>query len=388
MFLLGLALTVCYVPGVTGFALPTGWLLLSATLPWVLRGEMLRVFTNPFLLWAGLGLGWTMVWQQGVYDLWKLTLIVAVFVMAQVHTTRMVPHLLCGMALGLCVSTVAAFAQSQGWTGLPTLPLNAVGLPSSAGLFFNPNVLGEISALVAIGVIAYGLWPLAIPALTNVILSESRTAILALGICGSIYLWRRFAQAGPILVLVIALSTTGWLFDKSAATLGYRFAIWSNTIAGLTPLGRGPGSFLTTYPVFATHTDSMASREEDAHNDLLQIAYQYGLPGLAILLPLVALGLAIPLDPERYLLIAFLTIAALDFPLEIPCEAFLGSFALGRLWSHRSLLRRSRLARRWPIRGWLAASQPPHDRGGLHPLPLEPLHPHQGRLFRHSLRLS
>src|ERR1700722_6103201 len=228
MFLLGLALTICYIPGVTGFALPTGWLVLTATLPFILRTELWRCL-NPFLLWATLGLCWTPIIVQGVYDLWKLALLSGVFVMAQV-STRSSSRLLCGMALGLTVSTAVAIAQTVEWTGIPTLGASTGDLPGRAGLFFNPNVLGEISALVAIGCLGYGLWPVAIPALANIILSESRTAILALGVTGSVWLWNRYRLAGPILVLVTALTTTGYLFDKSMSSAPYRFAISSSPI--------------------------------------------------------------------------------------------------------------------------------------------------------------
>lgn len=379
MFLYGFILAICYIPGVTGFALPTGWLVLSMTLPFILRREMIRCL-NPFLLWTILGLAWTMIWQQGVYDLWKLTLLSGVFVLGQTRSD--VTPLLCGMAAGLLVSTVVAIFQLMGYHPLPS-----IYIPPS-GLFFNPNVYGEIACLLTLYFLASGAWVWVIVSIPGVFLSQSRTALFTLAALGGLWAWRRWPIAGPLAIFLTLLILLPSVTAKPGAGFPYRITIWQNTIDGLTFWGRGPGSFLTTYPAFASRTDSAASREEDAHNDFLQIAYQYGVPGIAILLPLVALALWGPLGPDRYLLLAFLAIAAFNFPLQIPIEAFLGALTLGRLCPRRSLAGAGGLLRRWALRGRMALSQPYPNRNRGLSIPMEPIPPHSPRILRVGLHPS
>lgn len=371
MFLYGLLLTICYIPGVTGFALPTGWLLLSATLPWILRKNMTRCL-NPFLLWAALGLLWTPVWQQGVYDLWKLAILSAVFVLATVRTDSI--RLLQGMALGLSVSTVVAVAQMLGYVlvSSPYVP--------PAGLFFNPNIYGEIACLLTIFFLTSESWAWAALSAPGVFLSQSRVALATLVCLSVLWAWRRWPMAAPIGILAAGLAFAPVVWNKPGEHFSYRLAIWANTIDGLTALGRGPGSFITTYPVFASRTDTATSREEDAHNDPLQLIYQYGL-GCLFLLPLVTTALFGPLVPERYLFLAFLAIALFNFPLEIPAEAFLGTFALGRLWTLRPMVLHRGILRGRSLGRWMEAWEPGDGRNWRPPVPLESIHPHQARIL-------
>lgn len=378
MFLYGFILAVCYVPGVTGFALPTGWLVLSATLPFILRRDLIRCL-NPLLLWATLGLAWTMIWQQGIYDVWKLAILSGVFVLGQ---DRDSPMLMRGMAVGLSASTVVAIFQMMGYHPLPSI------YAPPSGLFFNPNIYGEIACLLTVWFLASGAWPWALACVPGVFLSQSRTALFTLAALAALWAWRRWPLAGPLAIFATLLVLLPSVASKPGAGFPYRLAIWQNTIAGFTPLGRGPGSYLSTSPAFATHTDSMASREEDAHNDFLQIAYQYGVPGIAILCAVVGLALYGPLGPDRYLLLAFLAIAMFNFPLEIPLESCLGIIALARCWRSRYLLRFGGLLRRWAFRGRLAIPQHNANATRGRSLPLQSLHSHSTGLLRHGLRRS
>lgn len=364
MAILGFILTICYIPGVTGYALPTGWLLLSATLPFILRRRLLTAI-NPFLVYAVAGLTWTWVWQQGVYDIWKLAILSGVFALG--HTVANAKPLYAGMALGLGVSSVVAMFQLLGYHPFTTIYEN----PS--GLFFNPNVYGEIAVLITVACWASELWVWAALSLPAVFMSQSRTALLALGIVGVIWLWRRYSTLTPIILLVIGLSVPIALVDKPLGHLSYRIDVWHNAWDGMTLFGRGPGSFIITYPAFASRTDTMATREEDAHNDFLQMAYQYGL-GCLLLLPLLMVAFIGPLGPERYLWIAFCVIAFFNFPLEIPVEGFLGAFALGRLWRDRAWLRNHWLVRRWIERGWMAVQKFGYGRARSAAIPLEPFY--------------
>lgn len=318
---LGFGLLVCYIPNVFGWAIPTGWAYLSILLPWLVRPRL-----YPFLAWAILGLLWTPVWQQGVLDVWKLAVLSTVFTLG-LAGARDSRSLLLGLSLGMFVSTGVAVAQLWGWNGVyfaTTTPL----VP--AGLFVNPDMMGETAVLISVWLLASGLWWPLIGTLPAVYLSHSRLALLALAVALLAWLWDRsrwLAVAIMFLLPIVATVQQKTLVDS----IGPRLAVWADTVDGLTWLGRGPGSFLIQYPAFATHTDTMDTRPEDAHNDFLQLAFQYGL-GTFLLVPILLVGLTAP-SSERFVLIAWCCIAFFSFPLAIPAEAFIGSFVLGRTWS-------------------------------------------------------
>ena len=335
MTLFGFLLASAYIPGVTGTAVHTGWLFLSATLPWILRDRLLYLLRMPFLWFAILGLAWTPIFAQGIYDLWRLCCLAAGFALGATRTNT--SGLLKGLAVG-------------------------VGFTTLIWAYVNPNILGEIAALVTVGLVAYELWwwlPLTLPGLA---LSNSRSALLAVAVVGALACYRRWGILGVLIVGFLA--SEGAIiatFHGNKADHGYsgniwgRVAIWENTIDGFTWLGRGPGSFIITYPVFASRTDTATSREEDAHNDYLQLIYQYGL-GTILLFPILFWGLLGPLVPERYVFIAFSVICAFNFPLALPATGFLGAFVLGRLWDGRIVFDASMFSCNRPNGGWADVS--------------------------------
>lgn len=299
---------------------------------------------------------------QGVYDLWKLLLLSGAFVLGM--GAIRCGALYFGITAGYTVSIAVGLFQLTGW--------DLVERPFSdpAGLFFNPNIFGEIGALLTVALFASGFEWLSLVPLMGVMLSHSRTAVLALAVCGAVYIIQRKAYHILILLAMVAIPL---MFMKPLANVQSRLAIWSNTIDGLTLFGRGPGSFIITYPTFASRTDTMTSREEDAHNDFLQMAYQYGI-GAALLIPMVLVGLFGPLGPERYLFIAFCIIACFNFPLQIPLEGFLGAFAMGRCWRDRHLVRWYGVVCRRLVPRWLGQPQSHDDPDGRRAIPVQPFH--------------
>jgi hypothetical protein len=345
MTIFGFILSTCYIPGWTGYAIPTGWLFLSATLPLILRREMWKIF-NPFFLYVCLSMTWSMVFVQGVYDLWRLAILSGAFLLGQLRVEAR--SLYIGMGMGLLISTIIAIFQALGWHDFTEI------YSRPAGLFVNPNVLGETAALVSIGLFAYGVfWPL-LWTVPSIFLSESRTALAALAAVSTVYIWNLYKPATIAIVIFVA----AMMYAKPLETLSYRWQIWESTIHGFTWLGRGAGSYILTGPVFATfHTEDIPAREENAHNDFLQLIYQYGL-GTVLLLPIFLVALIGPLGPERYLFIAFCIIAFFNFPLAIPTEGFLGAFAMGRLWRDRDLVWGGWLLRRCVIGGRVEVAKP------------------------------
>jgi hypothetical protein len=321
VFALGFLLVTCYVPGWTGYGIPTGWIVLSVVLPLILRKEMLR--WNPFLIYACISLAWAPVFVQGVYDLWTLAILSGAFYLGSSDIEP--KRLYIGMAVGLSVSTGIAVFQALGWHQI----LYQESLP--AGLFVNPNVFGETAALISVGLLAHEIfWPL-LWTVPSVLLSESRTAFAALALVAAAWSANRYIS------MLFAVLIAGFVFLKPGDSVAYRWEIWRSAYAGLTWSGRGAGSYIVTSPAFsAFHTEIMPNREENAHNDFLELIYEYGL-GTLFLLPVFMVALFGPAGPDRYLFAAFCIIACLNFPLAVPSEGFLGAFAMGRLWRDRAL---------------------------------------------------
>lgn len=328
---LGFGLLVCYWPGTIGWAIPTGWPFLSITMPWLARPKL-----YPILAWVALGLLWTPIFQQGMYDVWKLAICSAVFTLG-LNSNNSSRSVFVGLGLGMGVSSTIAVAQLFGWQGVffaTTVPL----VP--AGLFVNPDMMGETAALIAVYLLIAGpRWPL-VGVLPAVYLSHSRLALLALAAGCLAWLWDRSRWLA--IVVIIAVPVVAMIQHKTLEdSISPRLGVWGDTIDGLTLLGRGPGSFIIEYPAFASRTDTMDTRPEDAHNDFLQLAFEYGI-GATLLVPVLLVGLVAP-GPERFVLIAWCCIAFFSFPLAIPSEAFIGAFVLGRAWgmdgAHRHVRR-------------------------------------------------
>lgn len=367
----GFLLATCFIPAWTGAAIPTGWVLLSCTLPFLLWRRVELSYEHAigllFLAYAFLSLTWAPVYVQGVFDLWGLSILGAAFAFGWACSSA--NRLYVGLAVGVGLSTGFAIAQLYwDWTGL-------FQFYRPAGLFVNPGVYGEICALVLIALIASRCYWLTIAVAPGIYLSSSRTAVLACVAAALVAawdhlpalganrsrLWKNSAVLSTALVLVLgsALVVRSTLIREPNwwTSPAERLVIWQDTFQGLTLMGRGAGSFLITYPAFASHADTMATRPEHAHSDILELIYDYGI-GVTPLALLVVLALRGSMAPERYILIGFLTLCAISFPTRIPVLGFLGAFALGRLCSARALVRANSSAR--------GQAQPLGQRGGEH----------------------
>lgn len=366
MFWLGLLIPLAYIPNFTGRDILTGWEVLSLALPFFfirqLRLGIGHYLGLAFLAYATLALVWTEIPVQGVWDLWLLFILAGCFLLGASHDSR---PLYLGVALSVGVSTIVAIPQSLGWTGLFQL---SPGLP--AGLFVNRDMFGESAALASIALIATRqYWPL-ILTLPPVVFTGCRSAQLACIVTGTLWLTVRFRQWSiPVVVLMLLTAVAiehGW--DGSE---DLRLAMWKDTLSGLTLFGRGPGSFFVLYPEFASHTDTMFTRPESAHNDFLELAFEFGLGAIPVFLSL-GWGMAQP-KAERYIVLAFCVVACVSFPIRIPTEGLLGMVALG------SVCRSRRLA--WPQ--WLRRRSNPNTwklQVSSAAIPLEPLHPYSARV--------
>lgn len=314
MFLLGLLLMVCYIPGYTGATIPTQWAFLSLALPIALwrapsmpRPALWVWWT--FLAFATLSALWAPQPIETVNGLWVIALWGLSFYLG--YTTRDPRDLYRGLALGLSVSSALAIAQWLGWS---PVYVNSAGTAQAniAGLFFNRTMLGALSALIILMLIHERLWHYIPALLPGLILCGSRGGwlILACGLLSRIH-WSLIFVLGAV---------AAFAFGSSPSDIE-RLHIWGTALSALHPFGWSAGSFIDVYILYNGHV----VHPEYVHNDYLQLLFELGL-GAAI--PLGVLACALTWRPTPVLW-AFAVLATFYFPLYAPVTLFLGCFAMG-----------------------------------------------------------
>lgn len=333
MFFLGLILPTAYWPGLDGWTINSAWPVLSIILPFYflrpIRVTVHHLIGFTFLIYAFISLSWTSVWQQGIWDLWLLTILSCGFMIGA--SGRNLRSFYLGLGLGVGVSTIVSVFQFLGYE-----PVAVVSNAHPAGLFFNFDVFGEVAALASVALIVNKFYLPLLLTIPPITFTHSRTALLMLFTVCAVWLWEtyRWRSAWIIAPCLAAISFGLWLHGYDQG-ISLRLSMWRDTISGLTITGRGPGSFFMDFPLFAAHSDTMSLRPEVPHNDILLLVFQYGFGTIPLfLLGFIALGST---GPERYILACLVPTILLGFPSIVPAEGFVAAVAIGRLCVRRDI---------------------------------------------------
>jgi len=282
-----------------------------------------------YLLLAFISLAWTLEILDGAQRFLQIEL-VAVPAFCIGASVKSLKWVYVGFALGLIPSALLAIGQAY----FPEHQLwYVVQAAKPAGLWMNRNTMAEISALVLIGLLASRIW-WAIPApIACLLIAQERIAFAALGLAAAGWLWSRHKIAA-IGIAVLILGGGGYtiLTSPPESSAGQRMAIWQDSYDGLTPLGRGIGSFLTAWPEHLGHyaITGVTQRPDHAHNDFVEALFELGPLGAALLLLLFALCLCGAPSAEGLIVLALATECLAAFPLHLPATLFLGALAGGR----------------------------------------------------------
>ena len=319
-FLVGVA----YVPDISPAALAGRWFVMGAGIPLLL----LRTEVHPrlphglglcFLAYAGASWWWSPVVADWANSAIQLALIAALFcVAAELRSLRPV---WIGASLALTISTFVALDQVYGNSYIP-----AIYPP--AGLFANKNLFGEACALVVVALAAERLWWYIPGPALGAILSWSRGAWVALGVCAVVWLWSKSRLAAMSLAVIgtslaLARFHHEWLYE-----LGVRFEMWHDAWDGLWLFGHGLGQFYTTFQIYSARTYVLGLNAWHLHNDALEIIFELGL-GAIPLFALAILCLWRARLAERLALVALVVESSVGFPLFSPYTLFLGACAAG-----------------------------------------------------------
>jgi hypothetical protein len=306
---LGAALALAYIPGWTGSHVQTGWAVLSLVLPWTLwkagPWSPFQLFGAGLLAFAGLSLFWTPDRYDGVEAFWHLMIFALAFCWAPDLRRVWI-----GLAIGLAASSALAILSTYG-----IRPVYQLTVARQSGLFYNPLVLGGISALVIVGLVTERLYWWLIPVIPGFILSGSRGAWLAVVVALTAMAAGRLRWLVPPTLLAGAACYFIFIGDANGSL---RFTIWHATILDLTPLGHGIGSFAG---LLMTGPDGI-ERPAFAHNQFLTWLYELGAAGgVLIWITLSALWRS---DAKEWpVLLAAAVIAVLFDPMAQPVLGFL-----------------------------------------------------------------
>lgn len=332
MFLLGLLLAICFWPGQSGAAEASRWALLFVAVPISLW--FVRIKSTPIhwlgcavLLWSVASLIWAPVRYDGAAELMQMAVMAGAFLVG--HSLDDLGPFYRGLGYGLCVSSFLAIVQALGYH-----PITDLG-GYSAGLFVNSSILGEIT-VAAIVVLACGRnWWLVAALFSALVLSQCRSALLAIGVCCIAMAWERWrwraVAAVPLISAALFFVSPRWL---QSDTLNQRLMLWCDTLDGLTFWGHGIGSFYSVYPAFEVRMNQLY-QPAHAHNDLLEFAFELGMPAAIVLCIICGLVLFGARRRERLGLLAVLVTSLFGFPLHAPSTVFLFGIMAGcaaRAW--------------------------------------------------------
>jgi O-antigen ligase len=345
----GFGLAVAYCPFIHGAPTTPRWLLLAAVVPIslivaLLVGRTIKITAAhivgaAFIGWACLSLAWSSSSYDSIGALWELLLLAGCFALGSLIDD--LSPFFAGAAIGLGISSALVLIDvATGWR-IEDIAGSVAPTPLSA-LFGNKNYLAEMAALVCVGIFAYQpineidiRWsPLRFLALVGCLvpalaLTGARGALLAIAVVTIIGVWQmgeRWVAVGMVQGLVL-IGIAIWVW-KGHLSVDSRLHIWADTVLALNFWGHGIGTLGNNFSLFAHLTDPMPVRNVYAHNDLLQIAYELGVPGVVFILGFIVLVLKGG-GPERYIFIAFLVEAAFAFPSHFPSTAAIAAVCSG-----------------------------------------------------------
>lgn len=334
MFWIGAAVSLCYVPGITGAYIATQWPLLGVVLSALfLHDYVARQWpklalwpprTGPFTSFHAAGLLFVAYAVAGVFFIsplrdvsvqgaWFIIIMAAcVWFGTTLEDTR---ELYAGLAAGGIVSTLAAVSQVSGYQLFP------VTSGHYAGMYVNAVQQGTVLALVIVALVSQRMWRWALPLMPGVILAQSRGGWVVLA-AGLLACYMRRLWVFGIFGVIGAV----YLFTSVANSDVERLFIWKAAWDNLVPYGQGPGIFYALmlsgkYGIFFP---------EYAHNDALQFAFEYGV---AAVIPIAIVGYALSRTDMREwpVIVALATASCFSMPLFMPIASFLGLVAVGRV---------------------------------------------------------
>lgn len=197
--------------------------------------------------------------------------------------------------------------------------LATMGLIASGYLAASPISQGTFLGLLCVALIVRKQWLMTLCLLPGLAMLPNRGG-WAILVVGTIANYVR--QSIVLLCIVLALALL-YTIHPSPSDIE-RLQIWYAALSELTPFGLGWGSFDRIWIV----REGVAHHAIYAHNDYLQIAFEFGLLALIPIMALSWLALTSHNAPDWPILIASLFASSFTFAIYIPLAATIGALTL------------------------------------------------------------
>ena len=321
-WLLGLAVSTAYWPGMLSPAFGPRWAALAVGVPLAFSIDP-RELPEPirWLLAFLFTVATASVFispdrPSAFYELMQIAIVAAVLVAAAGRDS--IDDVMAGLAAGLVASSA--------------LLVYAYG-DSPAGLFLNSEVLAEFAALIAVWAFVRKWYITAASTLIPLAICQSRIAVLAVAVGLVFAYWPRSTRARAAIIAAIVAISAALLFASAhkAGSADHRLILWGTAVVAFfhAPFGSGLGWFQAAQP------ESMF-----AHSDVLQMLVELGIGAAAIiLLPIAALKQGRGTNAERAVFAAVCFQTMVSFPLHMPAGAFVAALVAGRLVGRRAVVR-------------------------------------------------
>lgn len=324
----GFAVAAAYVPDIASAPyMPRFWAI-ALGLGFVPRFD-LRLIDEKILwcmgivlLWSGLTLMWTPALYGGALLVAFMALFCLVAVASAAATSVERASCLEGFATGMLISAGLAIAQT--FFGYAAIPQSAV----PGGLFFNPEVLAETAAPIAIWCAVKSPWHRVAAMILGavVIMAGERIAIAVLAI-GLIYGLVTNRSLRSALLLGVAIAGFAALFWKISSA-DARILYWQTAALSVTFFGRGVGWWFQAHPF---------PHEEYVHSDVLQSFVEIGALGALPFMAIFAIAWrGGGTRAERAAFLAVVLECLVSFPLHLPATLFLAALFTGILACRRA----------------------------------------------------
>lgn len=317
MFWLGLIVSLCYVPGITGAYIATQWPVLAVLLPFGLWRSgpftLFHVLGLLFVAYAAAGILWSPAPYSSVYGFWLICIMgLSVWFGTTLTAVR---GLYAGLAAGAAVSSAVGVAQHFGLDLVPRVTMQP------AGLYVNSVQQGMVIALLTVALVSERMWFWVLPLIPGLALANSRGAWLALVVgllgCGIRRTW---------VLGAVAIAGAFYLIAPLGVSDVQRMLVWQTAWQNLTWLGWGPGVFFT---ILIPQNGGMFY-PEFAHNDALQLLFEYGA-GAFLPLAIFAFAVFRTASKEWPVVLASVAAGCYSMPLWAPITSFLFLVAVGRI---------------------------------------------------------
>ena len=323
--LLVFLICIAYWPRIIDYANVPKWGLAAIGLSGLFM--FIRVRMTPthwigmgILAWAALSLAWTPVIYDSINGLIQLLIVALAFLVgAELDDPK---PIYVALGLGVAVNAILALAQHFG-----VHPVQEAISPG--GLFSNKNLLGETAAVSLVLLVMSRLWWLVPFSLMALVLSECRSAVIAVIAAALVWLAsRRPLTACALFGLCMGLLIIALLHPSLGYSLHIRGLIWADALAAVNWLGHGIGSYHAVGAIGGNQIP-FGIRSWHAHNDALEWLVELGPLGVMAIGAFVITAYVKAAERERLSLVTLGMASMAGFPLHTPTTAIMFALIAG-----------------------------------------------------------